>query len=303
MCVLVFVVLGTRRNNRFQSNVMKCRDSRMKATNDINYMLHVLNLCQCCGYVVHPSTYINSRIWHCTLIGTFPQSMISISQAMISLGSLDRYMMSRELVEEAAKRDEACDSSTAVEVKNGPFSCDDESKEEDLKHINLNMLGSSVFCISTVFMFLLPSSIIKPENVGLTLSYGLPLNGVLFWAIYMSCFVENKMVSVERIKQFTNIPSEAAWERKDLQVVSSSKTCSPSIHGGEKIGVVGRTGSGKSTLIQVFFRLVEPSGGKIIIDGIDITTIRLHDIRSRFGIIPQEPVLFEGIVRSNIDPP
>ena len=75
-----------------------------------------------------------------------------------------------------------------------------------------------------------------------------------------------------------------------------------SISGGEKIGVVGRTGSGKSTLIQVFFRLVEPSGGRIIIDDIDITALGLHDLRSRFGIIPQEPVLFEGTVRSNIDP-
>ncbi|KAL4329214.1 hypothetical protein AHAS_Ahas13G0277700 [Arachis hypogaea] len=74
-----------------------------------------------------------------------------------------------------------------------------------------------------------------------------------------------------------------------------------SIYGGEKIGVAGRTGSGKSTLIQVFFRLVEPSGGKIIIDGTDISVLGLHDLRSCFGIIPQEPVLFEGTVRSNID--
>ncbi|XP_031407689.1 ABC transporter C family member 4 isoform X2 [Punica granatum] len=189
----------------------------------------------------------------------------------------------------------------------------------------LELIGSFILCVSAFFMILLPSSIIKPENVGLSLSYGLSLNAVLFWAIYMSCFVENRMVSVERIKQFTNIPSEAAWqikdlvpppnwpsqgnmELKDLQVRYRPNTplvlkgITLRIHGGEKIGVVGRTGSGKSTLIQVFFRLVEPSGGKIIIDGIDITMLGLHDLRSRFGIIPQEPVLFEGTVRSNVDP-
>ncbi|TKY52529.1 ABC transporter C family member 4 [Spatholobus suberectus] len=189
----------------------------------------------------------------------------------------------------------------------------------------LELLGSLVFCFSAMFMIMLPSSIIKPENVGLSLSYGLSLNAVMFWAIYMSCFIENKMVSVERIKQFTNIPSEAAWnikdrlpplnwpgqghvDIKDLQVRYRPNTplvlkgITLSIDGGEKIGIVGRTGSGKSTLIQVFFRLVEPTGGKIIIDGIDISALGLHDLRSRFGIIPQEPVLFEGTIRSNIDP-
>lgn len=189
----------------------------------------------------------------------------------------------------------------------------------------LELLGSLVLCISAMFMILLPSNIIKPENVGLSLSYGLSLNSVLFWAIYMSCFIENKMVSVERIKQFSKIQAEAAWnikdrlpppnwpgqghvDIKDLQVRYRPNTplvlkgITLTINGGEKIGVVGRTGSGKSTLIQVFFRLVEPTGGKIIIDGIDISALGLHDLRSRFGIIPQEPVLFEGTVRSNIDP-
>nr|KYP51014.1 ABC transporter C family member 14 [Cajanus cajan] len=191
--------------------------------------------------------------------------------------------------------------------------------------VRLELLGSFVFCISAMFMIILPSNIIKPENVGLTLSYGMSLNAVLFWSVYMSCIIENKMVSVERIKQFTDIPSEPAWNIKDrlppsnwpgqgnvdikgLQVRYRPNTplvlkgISLSISGGEKVGVVGRTGSGKSTLVQVFFRLVEPSGGKIIIDGIDISVLGLHDLRSRFGIIPQEPVLFEGTVRSNVDP-
>ncbi|XP_073153667.1 ABC transporter C family member 4-like isoform X2 [Henckelia pumila] len=189
----------------------------------------------------------------------------------------------------------------------------------------LELIGCFVLCASVLFMIMLPSNIIDPGNVGLSLSYGLSLNSVLYWAVYLSCFLENKMVSVERIKQFTVIPSEAEWNKNDIfpppswpirgniELINLQVRYRPdtplvlkgitlSIKGGEKIGVVGRTGGGKSTLIQVLFRLVEPSGGRIIIDDIDISALGLHDIRSRFGIIPQEPVLFEGTVRRNIDP-
>ncbi|OEL32798.1 ABC transporter C family member 14 [Dichanthelium oligosanthes] len=198
----------------------------------------------------------------------------------------------------------------------------------------LELIGTLVLSITAFLMISLPSNFIKKgsvvcyffaEFVGMSLSYGLSLNSLVYFAISISCMLENEMVAVERVNQFSTLPSEAAWkieehlpspnwpthgdiEIKDLKVRYRPNTplilkgINISISGGEKIGVVGRTGSGKSTLVQVLFRLVEPAEGKMIIGGIDICTLGLHDLRSRFGIIPQEPVLFEGTIRSNIDP-
>ncbi|KAK4429721.1 ABC transporter C family member 3 [Sesamum alatum] len=191
--------------------------------------------------------------------------------------------------------------------------------------VRINFLFNLVFFILLVILVSLPRSAIDPSLAGLAATYGLNLNVLQAWVIWNLCNVENKMICVERILQFTGIPSEAPlliedcrpdteWplngriEVEDLHVqynpflpkVLKGITCTfPS---KKKIGVVGRTGSGKSTLIQALFRVVEPTQGRIVIDGIDISKIGLQDLRSKLSIIPQDPTLFQGTLRTNLDP-
>lgn len=189
----------------------------------------------------------------------------------------------------------------------------------------LEVLSSIVLCSSALAMVLLPAGTFNPGFVGMALSYGLSMNISLAFSIQNQCTLANYIVSVERIKQYMCIPSEAPaiiessrppedWpshgkvELQDLKIryrpnsplVLRGITCT--FEGGQKIGIVGRTGSGKTTLISAIFRLIEPAGGRILIDGLDTTSIGLHDLRSHLGIIPQEPTLFRGTVRFNLDP-
>jgi len=189
----------------------------------------------------------------------------------------------------------------------------------------IESIGTMIICSSALLLVLLPKSIIQPEFVGLSLSYGLALNDCLFYLVYCICQIEQSMVAVERIFQYCRIPSEAplilknkypekGWpiqgsisvEHLQLRYLPLAplvlKDITFSINGGEKLGVVGRTGSGKSSLVLALFRIVEPAAGKIIIDGIDISIVGLNDLRSKLNIIPQEPTLFEGTIRDNLDP-
>ncbi|KAM0954045.1 putative ABC-type xenobiotic transporter [Dioscorea sansibarensis] len=181
------------------------------------------------------------------------------------------------------------------------------------------------FIFVNLLIILYFSCIMLSGLVGLALSYALTLTTSQVHLTRWYCNLDNHIISVERIIQYMRIPSEPpaiiesnrppfSWPSKgridlqDLQIkyranaplVLKGITCT--IQAEHKIGVVGRTGSGKTTLISALFRLVDPAEGRILIDGLDICTIGLKDLRLKLSIIPQEPTLFKGSIRNNLDP-
>ncbi|KAL8116632.1 hypothetical protein AgCh_022978 [Apium graveolens] len=189
----------------------------------------------------------------------------------------------------------------------------------------LNQLCNFVFAFTLVLLVTLPERIINPSLAGLAITYAINLNVQQTYFIWNIINAEIKMISVERILQYSNISSEAplviedsrppnnwpetgtvCFENLEFRYVehlpSVLKDITFTIPGKKKVGVVGRTGSGKTTLLQAICRIVEPREGRIIIDDVDISKIGLHDLRSNLSIIPQDPTMFEGTVRRNLDP-
>ncbi|CAG2100059.1 unnamed protein product, partial [Medioppia subpectinata] len=182
-----------------------------------------------------------------------------------------------------------------------------------------------VFYISAVVAFIMTFQDMPGGNAGLILSSALTLTGMTQYSIKCSADLESYMTSVERMLEYSRITPEAELESpperkpptdwpqtgeiifKDMSLQYNETTnkvlkhISVCLKGGEKVGVVGRTGAGKSSMIAALFRLTEPEG-QVLIDGVDIGTIGLHDLRSRISIIPQDPVLFTGSMRKNLDP-
>ncbi|XP_056411570.1 ATP-binding cassette sub-family C member 4 isoform X4 [Hyla sarda] len=181
----------------------------------------------------------------------------------------------------------------------------------------------ALFVIAIAFGSLILSKTLNAGQVGLALSYAITIMGSFQWGVRQSAEVENLMISVERVMEYTQLEKEAAWESKKRpppdwpnkgMIVFENVNFAYSLDGPlvlrhltalirpkEKVGIVGRTGAGKSSLISALFRLAEPEG-KIWIDRLLTSDLGLHDLRKRMSIIPQEPVLFTGTMRKNLDP-
>ncbi|XP_069756348.1 ATP-binding cassette sub-family C member 2 isoform X2 [Narcine bancroftii] len=189
--------------------------------------------------------------------------------------------------------------------------------------IRLEFVGNLVVFFAALFAVLSRGSL-DSGMVGLSISYALNVTQALNWLVRQTSELETNIVSVERITEYSQLDNEAPWVlehrpgkgwpgkgeiqfvdykvryRPELDLVLHGLSCD--IRTNEKIGIVGRTGAGKSSLTNCLFRIIEAAGGKILIDGLDISTIGLHDLRQRITIIPQDPVLFSGTIRMNLDP-
>ncbi|XP_071043193.1 multidrug resistance-associated protein 1 isoform X2 [Parasteatoda tepidariorum] len=175
--------------------------------------------------------------------------------------------------------------------------------------IYLEFLGYTVVFLAALFAILARDTL-SPGIAGLSVSYALQMTGQLNMLVRATADVETNIVSVERCLEYTKTPVEADWKneknkpdpswpsdghikfeqyatryREGLELVLKGISCN--INPSERCGIVGRTGAGKSSLTLALFRIVEAAGGKILIDGVEIAKLGLHDLRSKLTIIPQ----------------
>uniref|UniRef100_A0A671P0B7 ATP-binding cassette sub-family C member 10 n=1 Tax=Sinocyclocheilus anshuiensis TaxID=1608454 RepID=A0A671P0B7_9TELE len=187
--------------------------------------------------------------------------------------------------------------------------------------IRLQMIGVTVVTgISLIAVIQHQLKSIDPGLVGLSLSYALSITNLLSGLIFSFAQTEMQLVSIERTEEYsTNIPQEPqevleSWPEKGrVEFVGAVLVYRPGLPNaldgvslevlpGERVGIVGRTGSGKSSLFLALFRMVELNQGQILLDGVDISSVRLSNLRSKLAIIPQDPFLFSSTVRENLDP-
>ncbi|KAJ2781265.1 hypothetical protein H4R18_002986 [Coemansia javaensis] len=186
---------------------------------------------------------------------------------------------------------------------------------------NVVMLGTNMLAIGTLHY----TGYGDAGLVGLAVTYALQLSNLLSFTVKDYTNLENSMTHAERVFEYSRLPPEApdviedrrpaaAWPEQGMVEFRGYSTryregldlvlrdLSFRVLPGQKVGIVGRTGAGKSSLALALFRIVEAASGQILLDGEDIAQYGLFDVRSRLSIIPQDPVLFAGTVRENLDP-
>ncbi|KAH9747875.1 ABC transporter C family member 2 [Citrus sinensis] len=195
--------------------------------------------------------------------------------------------------------------------------------------IRLEIVGGLMIWLTATFAVVQNGSAENQEafasTMGLLLSYALNITSLLTAVLRLASLAENSLNAVERVGNYIELPSEAplviesnrpppGWPSSgsikfEDVVLRYRPELPPVLHGlsftippSDKVGIVGRTGAGKSSMLNTLFRIVELERGRILIDGFDIAKFGLMDLRKILGIIPQSPVLFSGTVRFNLDP-
>ncbi|XP_071784445.1 ATP-binding cassette sub-family C member 9-like isoform X2 [Asterias amurensis] len=190
--------------------------------------------------------------------------------------------------------------------------------------VRLNLVSSIIVLLAgmSAMITALTTGTLAPSLVGLAITYALSLSSELSWMVQVSAYVEGNMNAVERVHDYTSLEVENSdgivdpgpdWPDKGEIVYSDvsaryASDLDPVLHEidvrfqpGKKIGICGRTGSGKSSLTLTLFRIIQTFKGKITVDGVNIADLPLAEVRRRFTIIPQDPVLFTGTIRFNLD--
>ncbi|KIY72285.1 multidrug resistance-associated ABC transporter [Cylindrobasidium torrendii FP15055 ss-10] len=190
--------------------------------------------------------------------------------------------------------------------------------------LRLDLLGNTLVLGIALFAAGFRTTV-APSKIGVVLTYTLSVTQIFSEMVTQFAQNEQNMNAVERILVYTGLPSEGSPEQEDADVPASwphagtikfdnvdlayrpglplvLKGVNFEIKPGEKVGIIGRTGAGKSSLLQALFRVVELQGGKIEIDGVDIAKTHLETLRGRLALVPQDSTLFLGTLRENLDP-